>query len=129
MCTTDLCNANDYNIHTERANQLFTDAKNLNALPDTAVLVAKTNSSSSSNRHPLHFLKLEDKKGAREDDTSMTFSRDSTSSKVVSKVILEGNKERLEVLLEGVMQDDEDDLNRRTPRQVRQGTFFRKIDI
>ena len=23
MCTTDLCNANDFNFHTERANQLF----------------------------------------------------------------------------------------------------------
>jgi len=23
MCTTDLCNANDYNFHTERANRLF----------------------------------------------------------------------------------------------------------
>lgn len=23
MCTTDLCNANDYNLHTERANRLF----------------------------------------------------------------------------------------------------------
>ena len=23
MCTSDLCNANDYNFHTERANRLF----------------------------------------------------------------------------------------------------------
>jgi hypothetical protein len=132
MCTTDLCNANDYNIHTERANQLFSKSKKSDLPAKEAVTLAVTgdaNKSLSSDRNPLNNIVLEDK-GARIDtrptpDASLT-SRDSQSSKVVSKVIVEGKDERLEVLLEG---DDnllieEDEINRRTPRQVRQGTII-----
>lgn len=133
MCTTDLCNANDYNIHTERANQLFSKSKN-NDLPDkeavTLAVTGDANKSLSSNRNPLNIIALEDK-GARIDarptpDGSLTSSRDSQSSKVVSKVIVEGNDERLEVLLEGDanLVSEEDEINRRTPRQVRQGTMI-----
>ena len=53
MCTTDLCNANDYNFHTERVNQLL----DLFARPQTSSSTSKltiitpesTASSASSN--------------------------------------------------------------------------------
>ena len=41
MCTTDLCNANDFNFHTERANQLFGIDKALESKQQSAAITSK----------------------------------------------------------------------------------------
>ena len=53
MCTTDLCNANDYNFHTERVNQLL----DLFARPQTSstskltIVTPESTASSASSNH------------------------------------------------------------------------------
>ena len=53
MCTSDLCNANDYNFHTERANRLFGRPQTSEAVrspffPPTSSGIRSRNTSSSS---------------------------------------------------------------------------------
>ena len=53
MCTSDLCNANDYNFHTERANRLFGRPQTSEAVrspffPPTASGGGRSSSSSSA---------------------------------------------------------------------------------
>ncbi len=50
MCTTDLCNANDYNFHTERANRLFRKQPQSEAVR-SPFFPPTTGSSASSSRN------------------------------------------------------------------------------
>ena len=106
MCTTDLCNANDFNFHTERANQLF-GLNQAEAIED---------SKSSTSKHAV---------------TIVTPSpiEDRTLEEVEVTKILERDLERTETLWSEQnsvdLVGDETVDNPRSPRQT-QGNIFMK---
>ena len=132
MCTSDLCNANDYNIHVERANRLFaegrpattttTNTNNNNVgISSPNLLNSKTISSNRSSiflldsspedLSPLNLPSMNSVIGL-----SSSFSPKLFAQKVDSKILREGDVEREEVLWE---EDNDQDESRRTPRQIR----------
>ena len=131
MCTSDLCNANDYNIHVERANRLFeegrpaattTSTNNNNVgISSPNLLNSKTISSNRSSillldsspedLSPFNLPSMNSVFGL-----SSSFSPKLFAQKVDSKILREGDVEREEVLWE---EDNDQDESRRTPRQIR----------
>ena len=136
MCTSDLCNANDYNIHIERGNQLFAESLNPSSSPNL-IGGSSPKASPSSNRTIFDPLEgstgLETLPGMKSvvslssSSSSSSDSLDPLMQKVESKFFREGVQERQEVLwtesgLLGEVDDvvdDDDDESRRTPRQIR----------
>jgi hypothetical protein len=98
MCTTDLCNANDYNFHTERANQLF------GRPPQSAAVVSPFSTVAAAtlqSRIPVTIVTPSSTNLEENDIIDITEEVDST------KVQEDGGKERTEVLWSEKKVDDD----------------------
>ena len=109
MCTTDLCNANDFNFHTERAHQLF----GLNQ--EEAIEDSKT----STSKHAVTIITPSPIDTAPEELT--------TEEVDVTQIVERDNQERTETLWTEQnsvdLVGDESVENPRSPRQA-QGNFL-----
>ena len=119
MCTTDLCNANDYNIHLENANRLFAESRTENNVQRNIHQTPSRNldSASSSNWTLLTVTSLLD--GASRIELNSMKSLPSSSSAnffVDNQILREGAIEREESLWQEIQEQDQ---SRRLPRQAR----------
>ena len=115
MCSTDLCNANDYNIHVERGNQLFAEILS----PASPNLAGPT--APSSNRMlppPIDVLDGSSSFGpSMKSVVGLSSSSDPFVQRLESKILREGEKEREELVW--LDPEDLEDDPKRTPRQIR----------
>jgi hypothetical protein len=129
MCTSDLCNANDYNVHVDRANRLF--AENL---PPASPNLAGGNTIKTLSSNRTIFTLLDGPSFSALSFPSMnsvvSLSGSSLPSKqlverVEYKILREGDDEREEVLW---VEAEDLEESKRTPRQIRpQGKHFNSL--
>ena len=126
MCTSDLCNANDYNIHVDRANRLFAE----NSTPVSPnLVVGNSQKTLSSNRTSFTLLDGTSFSSLSFPSMNSVVSLSSSSvpskqliEKVEFKILREGEDEREEVLW---VEAEDLEESKRTPRQIRpQGNHF-----
>ena len=121
MCTTDLCNANDYNFHTERVNQLL----DLFARPQTSstskitIVTPKSTSLQSSAASSNHNEVVEVKPSSN--GVGVVVERKSVRVK-------DGAQERTETLwsdqnIELFVDETKEEVTARSPRQT-QGSIY-----
>ena len=116
MCSSDLCNANDYNIHVERGNQLFAEI----LTPASPNLVGpKAPSSNRTLPPPIDVLDGSSSFGpSMKSVVGLSSSSDPFVQRLESKILREGEEEREELIwLDPEVLVDDD--SRRTPRQIR----------
>ena len=116
MCTTDLCNANDYNFHTERVNQLL----DLFARPQTSskITIVTPESTASSSASSNHNEVVEVKPSS---NNGVVVERKSVRVK-------DGAQERTETLwsdqnIELFVDETKEEVTARSPRQT-QGSIY-----
>lgn len=114
MCTTDLCNANDYNFHTERANRLFRKPPTSEAVRSPFFPPTSRNSAQVTVVTPSSNLVEDDDTEVL--DTVKVNDRDQERTETLWKNKFD------DLLVEETVDDITEEENPRSPRQA-QGKF------